>query len=60
MQIWDKHSIPEILKSLEGEVAKAQNELTCAKRDIEKAQGRIQFCLSAVIHLTNNRDIKEK
>ncbi len=35
MQIWDKHSIPEILKSLEGEVAKAQNELTCAKRDIE-------------------------
>lgn len=40
------------------EVAKAQNELRCAERDITKAQSRIAFTLSA-IHNLNNRDIKE-
>lgn len=60
MQIWDKHTTKEILNSITGEVAKAQNELNCAKRDIDKASGRIQFCLSAIKHLTENRDIKEK
>jgi hypothetical protein len=40
------------------EIAKAQNELRCADRDITKAQNRIAFTLSA-IHNLKDRDIKE-
>ena len=43
---------------MEQEIAKAQNELRCAERDIRKAQNRIAFTLSA-IHNLNDRDIKE-
>ena len=43
---------------MEMEIAKAQNELRCAERDIRKAQNRIAFTLSA-IHNLNDRDIKE-
>jgi len=46
------------MKSLEMEIAKAQNEIKCAKADVDKASSRIAFCLSAVHHL-KNRDIKE-
>jgi len=59
MQIWTNKTIPEILKSLEAEVAKAQNEMKCASDDLYKAQGRLQFCLSAIKHLNENRDIEE-
>ncbi len=40
------------------ELAKAQNELKCARADVEKASNRIAFCLSA-IHNLNDRDLKE-
>ena len=59
MQIWKNKTIPEILKSLEAEMAKAQNEIKCATADIYKAQGRLQFCLSAIKHLNENREIEE-
>ena len=58
MQIWNSKTPQEILKSMNTEIAKAQNELRCAKADVEKASNRIAFCLSA-IHNLNNRDIKE-
>ena len=58
MQIWENKTIPEIIKSMEKEIAKAQNELRCANGDMSKAQNRIAFCLSAIHHL-NSRDIKE-
>ena len=59
MQIWRNHSTQEILKSLEAEIAKAQNEIKCAEKDITKAQGRLQFCLSA-LHNLECRHIEEK
>ena len=59
MQIWDKHTPKDILTSLKGEVAKAQNEIKCAEKDIIKAQGRLQFCLSA-LHNLECRHIEEK
>jgi len=43
---------------MEMEIAKAQNELRCARADVEKASNRIAFCLSAIHNLTD-RDIKE-
>ena len=58
MKIWNNHTTMEILKSMEMEIAKAQNEIKCAKRDVEKASNRLAFVSSAIQHL-NNRDIKE-
>ena len=58
MQIWNKHTTSEVLKSMEMEIAKAQNEIRCAKADVEKASNRIAFCLTA-IHDLKNRDIEE-
>ncbi len=58
MKIWNDHTIQEILKSIEMEIAKAQNEVKCAKADVEKASNRLAFVSSAIQHL-NNKDIKE-
>ena len=57
MKIWDNHSTEEILKSIEQEIAKAQNEINCANRDIEKAKKRIAFSLTA-IHNLKKKDLK--
>lgn len=56
MQIWTQHSRADILKSLESEVAKAQAELRCAKTDVEKAQNRLSFSLSAIHALRDRED----
>ena len=58
MQIWNNKTIPEILQSMEMEIAKAQNELRCAERDIRKAQNRVAFTISA-LHNLKERDIKD-
>ena len=59
MQVWERNTSKDILKSLETELAKAQNEITCAKGDIEKISNRVAFCLTA-IHNLKKRDIQEK
>lgn len=56
MQIWHQHQTPEILKSLESEVAKAQAELRCARNDVEKAQNRLSFVLSGIHNLKDRED----
>lgn len=56
MQIWNQHPRADILKSLEAEVAKAQAELRCAKNDVEKAQNRLSFSLSAIHALKDRED----
>ena len=58
MQIWDNKTIQEILSSIEAEIAKAQNEVRCAKGDVEKASSRLAFTISA-LHNLKNRDIEE-
>ena len=45
MQILDDKTDPQLLESLVAEMAKAQNEIACARRDLEKAQGRQKFLL---------------
>lgn len=45
----------EILKSLVAELAKAQNEVKCARGDLEKAQGRQKF-LMVLLHELINRN----
>lgn len=58
MEIWDRNTTKDILKSLESELAKAINELNCAKRDVNKSSNRVSFCLTA-LHELKHRDIKE-
>ncbi len=51
MQIWERHSTPEILKTLEIELAKSQSELRCAEADVQKVKNRIAFMISAIHYL---------
>jgi hypothetical protein len=46
---------------MEMEIAKAQNEIRCARADVEKASNRMAFCLSAVHNIKDrlDKDIKE-
>jgi len=45
MDILDNKTDQELLQSLIAEIAKATNELRCARGDIDKAQSRIKFLL---------------
>ena len=51
MKIWNDHTIAEILISIEAEMAKAQNEISCANKDVQKASSRVAFVNSAIHNL---------
>lgn len=53
MDILDTKSDEELMKSLIGELAKAKNELACAKGDIDKISSRIGFLLVVANTLIN-------
>tara|TARA_R110000803_G_scaffold83934_1_gene150045 strand:+ start:2963 stop:3115 length:153 start_codon:yes stop_codon:yes gene_type:complete len=44
------------LKSIEAEIAKAQNEIKCAYKDVEKASNRLGFTISA-LHSLKKRNL---
>jgi len=54
MDVIDDKSDKELLESLIAEVAKASNEIKCARGDIEKAQSRIRF-INMVLHTLIDR-----
>ena len=43
MDVIDDKSDKQLIESLLAEIAKASNELKCARGDIEKVQNRIKF-----------------
>lgn len=45
MDILNTKTDAELLRSLLGELAKASNELRCAKGDLDKATSRMSFLL---------------
>lgn len=45
MDIIDNKTDRELLESLLAEIAKAKNELRCARGDLDKAQSRIGFLI---------------
>ena len=53
MDILDTKTDEELLKSLLAELAKARNELQCAKGDIDKISSRIGFLLAVTNTLIN-------
>jgi hypothetical protein len=48
VQIWSHKKDLEIIQTLEAEIAKANNEISCARRDTEKAQNRLKFAATAI------------
>ena len=55
MDILDQKTDKELLKSLLGELAKAKNELACAKGDIDKISSRISFLLVVANTMINRQ-----
>ena len=53
MDILDQKTDKELLKSLLAELAKARNELACAKGDIDKISSRIGFLLAVTNTMIN-------
>jgi cell division protein ZapA (FtsZ GTPase activity inhibitor) len=47
----------ELLDSLVAEIAKASNEIKCARGDIDKAQNRIKFAILLAHELINRQEI---
>lgn len=45
MDVLDNKTDKELLESLVAEIAKATNEIKCAKGDLDKAHSRIKFLL---------------
>lgn len=55
MQILDNKTDLELSESLVAELAKAQNEIGCARKDLEKAQGRLKFLIVLAHELINRQ-----
>jgi hypothetical protein len=51
MMIFDDKTDMDILRSIEGEVAKSLSEIRCAKKDLEQAEVRMKFALATVHYL---------
>ena len=49
-----RYTEPELLRSLEAEIAKSLGEIKCAQGDLEKANSRLRFAL-AVLHTMKDR-----
>lgn len=55
MDIIDNKTDRELLESLLAEIAKAKNELRCARGDLDKAQSRIGFLIVLANELINRQ-----
>lgn len=55
MDILDQKTDKELEQSLLAEVAKASNELRCARNDLDKASNRLSFLLVVINKLINRQ-----
>jgi len=46
MDIIDKKTDEELIRSMLAEIAKANNELNCATNDLKKARSRLSFLIA--------------
>ena len=58
MDVLDTKTDKELLETLLPEIAKAANELRCAKKDLEKVNSRMSFLLVLANELINRQEIK--
>lgn len=59
MEILDRKTDDELLRSLLGEIAKARNEISCAQGDITKAQSRLGFLVVLANELIVRHDLQK-
>ena len=59
MDVINTKSDDELLKSLLSEIAKARNEVSCAARDLDKANRRLGFLIMLANSLID-RGLKDK
>ena len=55
MDILDKKTDDELLKSSIAELAKMSNELKCAQQDLQKATSRLSFLLVLINTMINRK-----
>jgi len=55
MDILDQKTTDELLRSTLAEIAKAQNEIRCARTDLEKAQSRLGFLLVVINRMIDRK-----
>jgi hypothetical protein len=55
MEVLDNKSDKDLLDSLLAEIAKARNEIKCARGDLEKAQSRLGFLVVVANELINRQ-----
>jgi len=55
--LMDSKSDEELLLSMIAEIAKAGNEISCAKRDIDKATSRLNFLVVLANKLIERRKV---
>jgi len=58
MDLLDNKREEDLLDALLPEIAKAQNEIRCARKDLEKATNRISFILLIVNKLIDRKRIE--
>ncbi len=56
MQIIKDKTDNDLLKSLVAELAKAQNEIACARGDLDKATSRLKFVLMVVNEIKDRKE----
>jgi predicted dinucleotide-binding enzyme len=60
MGVLDDKTDTQLGQSIVAELAKAQNEISCAKRDLEKASNRITFSLALQNSMMNRKKDEQK
>jgi hypothetical protein len=56
MNILENKTDAELIRSLLAEIAKSQNEIRCARGDLEKANSRVNFCIALLNDLVNRHE----
>lgn len=56
MDVLDHKTDAELLKSVLAEIAKAANEVRCARGDLDKANNRLSFLLVLANELINRKE----
>jgi hypothetical protein len=57
MDVLDRKTDTEIVRTMLAEIAKASNELRCARGDLEKAHNRVNFLLVLANKMIERQEI---
>lgn len=58
MKVIDTKTDLELLQSILAEIAKSNNEIRCARADLEKASSRLAFCIAVANEMIERKKIE--